>query len=104
MDFKGWGDLDTRQWWLAVLVIAGPLLVGAGATGHLTTTIIAAGAVTWAFGEWTQHPYQQFRRDGREGNHYHRVWSIFGVALNALGIALILFAVYRFWKLGGSIV
>jgi hypothetical protein len=101
MDFKGWGDLDTRQWWLAVLVIAGPLLIGAGSTGHVTTAMIAAGATVWAVGEWVQHPYQQFKKDGFVGNYYNRVWSVFGVGLNIVGIALVAFAIYRFDRLGG---
>jgi hypothetical protein len=104
MDFKGWGDLDTRQWWLAVLAIAGPLLIGAGSTGHITVTIIAAGVITWAIGEWIQHPYQQFKKDGYVGSHYRRVWSAFGVALDVVGIALVALAAYRFWKFGGPIV
>jgi hypothetical protein len=104
MDFKGWGDLDTRQWWLAVLVIAGPLLIGAGSTGHVTVAIIAAGVVTWAFGEWVQHPFQQFIKNGHTGNHYHRSWNVFGTVLNIIGIALVVFAIYRFWKLGGPVV
>lgn len=95
-NFKGWGDLDTRQWWIGVLVIAGPLLIGSGATGHITTALIAGGATVWAFGEWVQHPYQQFRKDGQVGNSYKRVWSTFGVALNIIGILVIGFAVLRF--------
>jgi hypothetical protein len=82
MDFKGWGDLDTRQWWLAVLVIAGSLLIGAGSTGHITVATIAAGVVAWAFGEWGQHPFQQFRKDGHIGSHYNRSWNVFGTMLN----------------------
>jgi len=104
MDFKGWGDLDTRQWWLGVLVIAGPLLIGAGSTGHFTVAIVAAGAVAWAFGEWVQHPFRQFRKDGQVGSHYHRSWNVFGTVLNIVGIFLVVFAVYRFWKLGGPVI
>jgi hypothetical protein len=104
MDFKGWVDLDTRQWWLGVLVIAGPLLIGAGSTGHVAVAIIAAGVVTWAIGEWVQHPVQHFTRGGHTGNHYHRLWNVFGTALNIVGIGLITFAVYRFWKLGGPVI
>jgi hypothetical protein len=88
-----------------VLTIAGPLLIGAGSTGHVTVAIIAAGVIVWAFGEWVQHPYQQFQRDGYLGTHYHRVWSAFGVALiNIIGIALVVLGVYRFWKFGGPII
>ena len=68
MDTKGWGGLDTRQWWFAVLVIAGPSLIAALSTGRENVAIIAAGVVTWAFGEWHQHPYQQFRKGGHIGD------------------------------------
>jgi hypothetical protein len=104
MDFKGWGDLDTRQWWLAVVTIGGALLIGAVPTGHITVAIIAAGVVTWAFGEWIQHPYQQFRKDGYVGNSYRRIWSVAGTALNVAGIGLVVWAIYRYWKLGGFLI
>jgi hypothetical protein len=79
MDFKGWGDLDTRQWWLAILAVSGPLLIRAGATGRITTSLIAAKVFVWGIGEWVQHPIQQFRKDGFNGTRYPRVWSLFGV-------------------------
>ncbi|WP_338821498.1 hypothetical protein WDM22_22610 [Bradyrhizobium septentrionale] len=104
MDFKGWDDLDTRQWWIAVLVVAGPLLIGAESTGHTTTAIVAAGAVVWAIGEWIQHPFQQFRRDGLIGSTYHRKWHPFGFLLNLIGIAVVVWGIYRFWKLGGALI
>lgn len=104
MDLKGWGDLDTRQWWLGVLVVAGPLLIGAGSTGHVTTALIAAGAFVWGVGEWVQHPYQQIQKGLILGSTYRRRWNFFGVVLNIIGIALVVFAVYRFWKLGGRLI
>jgi hypothetical protein len=103
MDFKGWTDLDTRQWWIAVVAIAGSLLVGAGTAGRTTTAIIAAGALIWGIGEWIQHPFQQFRKDGQIGNRYTRVQSLFGIAFNLIGIATVILAVIRFWRLGGSL-
>jgi hypothetical protein len=101
METNEWSGLDTRQWWFGVLVIAGPTLVAAVYAGRTTLTIIGTGVVAWAFGEWIQHPYQQFRKDGHIGDAYHRRWSVFGVLLNALGIGLVLLGTYRFWKLGG---
>jgi hypothetical protein len=48
-------------------------------------------------------PINKLRRDGRDGNHYHRVWSAFAVALNIGGIALVVFAIYRFYGLRGQL-
>jgi hypothetical protein len=95
MKTKGWRDLDTRQWWFGVLVIAGPTLIAAVYTSHTNTVIIAAGVVTWAFGEWIQHPYQQFQRNGHVGNKYDRVWNVPGATLNVLGILAIAVGVAR---------
>lgn len=107
MDFKGWGLLDTRQWWLAVLLISGPLLIASGTTGHITAALIAGGVTIWDFGEWAQHPYQkfgaQFGRDLITGDVYRRVWSGFGLILNIVGIFVVCFALYRFWRLGGRV-
>lgn len=101
MDSKGWDGLDTRQWWFGVLVIAGPAFVAAVTTGRATLAIVTAGVVVWAIGEWVQHPYQQFRRDGIIGNSYHRRWNVFGTLLDLSGIGLVALGIFRFWRLGG---
>jgi hypothetical protein len=89
MEAKGWGGLDTRQWWFGVLVIAGPTLVAAVSAGRTNIVIIAAGIVTWAFAEWIQHPYQQFQRNGHIGDKYNRVWSVHGAMLDLVGIFVV---------------
>jgi uncharacterized membrane protein YidH (DUF202 family) len=68
-----------------------------------TASLVSAGVVTWAFGEWVQHPVEYFREGGKMGNRYPRKWSVFGVVLNLIGVGLVAFAVYRFYKLGGRI-
>jgi hypothetical protein len=98
MDTKGWGGLDTRQWWFGVLVIVGPTLIAAVSTGRDNVAIIAAGVVTWAVAEWIQHPYQQFRKDGRVGDKYTRIWSAFGTALDIVGFGLVVLGIYRIFK------
>jgi hypothetical protein len=103
MEAKGWGGLDTRQWWFGVLVIAGPSLVAALSTGRENVAIIAAGVITWAFGEWNQHPYQVFRKDGHIGDRYERRANIFGTALNIISVSLVVFGIYRIWKFGAPI-
>lgn len=103
MDFKGWEDLDTRQWWIAALLVSGSLLVGAASTGHTTTTIIAAGAVVWSIAEWIQHPYQVSISNGMKITAYHRRWSPFGTVLDIVGIGIILFALVRYVRLGGRL-
>jgi hypothetical protein len=77
--------------------------VGAGSTGHVTTAIVAVGAVVWAVGEWIQHPFWQFRRDGHVGSRYRRVWNPLEVTFDLIGITLVVWAIYRFWKLDGSL-
>lgn len=104
MESKGWGGLDTRQWWFGVLVIAGPALVAALSTHQDNAAIIAAGVITWAVGEWIQHPFQQFRAGGAMGDKYTRIWSVFGVILDVVGICLVALGVYRIWKFGITIV
>jgi len=103
MDTKGWGDLDTRQWWFGVLVIAGSAFIAAVTTGRATLAIVTAGTVVWAIGEWIQHPFQQFRKDGLIGSTYKRIWSVSGVLLDIFGIGLVVFGVLRFWSLGGRL-
>lgn len=95
MDEKGWGDLDTRQWWFGVLLIAGSSLVAAISTGRENIAIIAAGVAVWAVGEWVQHPVQWSQSGGRPTNKYARKWSFFGVLLNVVGIALIGLGIIR---------
>jgi hypothetical protein len=104
METKGWGDLDTRQWWFGILVIAAPTLIAALSTGRENVSIIAAGICVWAYGEWHQHPVQWFRKGGHTGNTYIRHWSAFGVILNVIGIGLIALGIYRIWKFGGPII
>lgn len=104
MEGKGWADLDTRQWWFGVLVVAGPALVAAVSTGRDNVAIISVGVLVWAFGEWVQHPYQQFRKDGLIGNTYKRRWNVFGVILNILGIALVILGICRIYKINGSVI
>jgi len=95
MDTKGWGDLDTRQWWIGVIVVAFPSMLAAFSTGHYDIAIISVGVLVWAFGEWVQHPVQWFRKNGKIGNVYKRHWSLFGVILNMIGIGLVIFGVCR---------
>ena|ERR1700688_3701970 len=97
MEMKGWGDLDTRQWWIGVIVIAGPCLVAALSTGRDNAAIIAAGVVVWAFGEWVQHPFQQSQRGGYVVSSYKRHLNLFGTVLNLIGVGLIIFGAYRYW-------
>jgi hypothetical protein len=97
MTFNGGSELHAQYRWLAVVAIGGPMLFAAWSTGHITVASIIAGIVTWAFGELVHN--QDLRRDGPipdlEGTA-----SAFGVALNLFGIALVVLALYRFWKYG----
>lgn len=103
MDTKGWGGLDTRQWWFGALVIAGPTLIAAVSTSRDNLAIIAAGVCAWAFGEWMQHPFQQFRKNGLIGDAYHRRWNVIGTILDVIGVGLVVLGVYRIWKFGGPV-
>lgn len=103
MESKGWSGLDTRQWWFAVLLIAGLSLIAALSTGRDSVAIIAAGVVVWAFGEWMQHPIQMFRKGGHVGDSYARIWHPFGGLLDIVGFALVALGIYRIWKFGGPI-
>jgi hypothetical protein len=67
---------------------------------HYNVAIIAAGVVTWAFGEWIQHPYQMFRKDGYIGDKYQRRAGVLRTTLNVIGGGLVMLGLCRIWKFG----
>jgi hypothetical protein len=89
-------DLHGQHRWLAMLAVAGLILIGAGATGHITLASFAAGMVAWACGELAHY---QHGSAGPSAD-LQRVASGLGVALNLFGLTLVALAFYRFWKYG----
>jgi hypothetical protein len=74
-----------------------PLLGAAFYMGRDNATIIAAGVVIWAVAEWMQHPIQMSRAGGKIVSSYKRRWSVFGTALDVIGIGLMILGAYRIW-------
>jgi hypothetical protein len=89
--------VHAQRRWLAVLSLAGPLFPFAYFTGHVTIASMAAGITAWACGELCNS--QRFQTGG-VAIDYQRGASVFRVALNLAGIALIVLALYRFCKFG----
>ena len=92
MDLKGF---DTRQWWIAMVVVGSALLGAAIAAHERDLILIAFGIVTFAFGEWRNHPLQTSISPGWHITSYPRRFTAFGTALDVIGIALIALGLYR---------
>jgi hypothetical protein len=86
---------DLSLWWRAAIAVGLAITIAALAANNLPLILIGLGIVACGFGEWVNHPMLiEFMRGGTLTSH-PRFNRPLGLMLDALGIALVGFGIYR---------
>lgn len=91
------GSVDFDRWYIAWLVISLVLLIACIAAHERQYSLLALGSLVFGMGELINHPRRQSFHPGFKITDRSRLNSLFGILLDAIGVALMATAAYRLY-------
>jgi hypothetical protein len=89
-------NFDVQRWWKAAIVVGLAVIVAALAIKERDIVVVGFGVVACGFGEWMNHRMETEIRHGGTLTTFERKNRPLGLALDAIGVVLIVLGFYGF--------
>jgi hypothetical protein len=88
-------NFDLGRWWKMAIAVGLAIVLASLATKDHGVTLVGFGVIALGFGEWMNHRMQSESMHGGWVTSYPRHNRAMGLTLDAIGIAVALFGLYR---------